>query len=248
MRKLLTGLTVLAAVVFAGTSYAANGTVDMSWDNCTPIVQDKSTTTPGIYSWFISELGNDSNHQGHETRVIYGNQTQTVPDAWRFDATGCETSAFVTLDHTAPAAVSKTCPSFSQAAATVPVKDLAFSDPVNDPYAATTMRIVIASGYGAPVTANPAVRYFLGSATFNLTSAVVGAGDGVTTCGGLEQSICFKLTLATYYDATLLQEISFDRAVAPGAPLFLTWNGPTACPAVPVRPSTWGAIKGQYRN
>ena len=247
MRKLLTGLSVLAALAFAGSSYAANGVVNFSWDNCAPVVQDKTTATPGNYAWYISELGNDTFHTGHQVRVIYANSTQTVPDAWRFDPSGCQTSPFVVLDHTAPAAVSKTCPSFSGIAGAVAVKDLNFTD-VNDPYATSTMRVVIASGYAAGANAVATTRYFLGSATFNLGAAVVGPGDGVTTCGGFEQPICFKLTTATYYDGTLLQEINFDRPVAPGDPLFITFNGPSACGAVPTRPSTWGTIKGQYRQ
>lgn len=250
MRKLLTGMTVLAALAFAGSSYAANGTVSISWDACSPVAQDKTTVppnTPGQYSIYLSEVGNDTFHTGHQVRVIYANSAATVPDAWRFDPAGCETSPFVTLDHTAPAAVSKVCPSFSQTAGAVAVKDLNFTD-VNDPYSTTTMRIVIASGYASGATAVAGTRYFLGSAKFDLGAAVTGPGDGVNSCGGFEQAICFKVTTATYYDGNLLQEINFDRAVAPGDPLFVTWNGPGGCGGVPARPTTWGTIKGQYRQ
>ena len=246
MRKLLTGFTVLAALAVAGTGYAANGVVDMSWDNCSPIVQDKTTTTAGVYSIYVSELGNDTFHRGHQVRVIYADQTASVPDAWRFDPVGCQGTAFVTLDHTAPAAVVKTCPSFSQTAGAVAVKNVDFTD-VNDPYALTTMRVVVASGYSDGATAIPTTRYFLASFKFDHTFSVVGATTPGSTCGGFEGSVCFKLTTATYADAALV-ETSFDRAVAPGAPLFVTFNGPAGCGGVPAKPTTWGSIKGQYRH
>ena len=247
MRKLLTGLMVLAALAFTSTSWAANGTVEMAWNGCVG-VQDITTTAAGQYSLYLSELGNDVPNNAYQVRVIYGDQTQNVPDAWRFDAAGCQGSSFITLDHLAPATVVKTCPSFQGALQSLQIKDCSFTPPV-DPYATTTMRIVLANSYPAGVTPNPAQRYFLARFLFDHSFSVAGPTNPGVNCGGFDSPICFKLTTATYLDMSPQpQEISFDRNVAPGAPLFVTFNGGAACSAVPARPATWGAIKGQYRN
>jgi hypothetical protein len=75
-------MTVLAALAFAGSSHAANGTVTISWDGCSPVVQDKTTippNTPGTYAIYLSETGNDTFHTGHQVRVIYANASATRP-------------------------------------------------------------------------------------------------------------------------------------------------------------------------
>ena len=241
MRKLLTGMMILGALATAGTSQAANGTVDLSWDVCSPPVTDKTTTAPGTYMMVASELGNDMFTTGYQIRAIYGDDTQNVPDAWRFDAAGCQGTGFVTLNHLPPAALSKVCPPFQQTAASLQIKDVAFTPPT-DPYSVNTMRIVLANAYPSGVTANPATRYFLISAIFDHTFSVVGAGTPGSTCGGFEKSICIKLSVAEFIDSNGAAQ-NFGRGNS-----VLTFNGAAACPAIPTRQQTWGQIKGQYRQ
>jgi hypothetical protein len=235
-------------VTLAGTSQAANGVIDMSWNVCAPVVQDITTTTPGQYSLYLSVLGIDQAHQAYEVTYIYSNSSSTVPDAWRFDPAGCQGSSFVTIDHLAPAAVSKVCPTFQGALQSVQVKDVAFVPPSDSRYLQTNMRVSLFNAYPAGIpTTNPATRYFLGRTLFDHTFSVVGPTDPGNTCGGFEQSICFKLIRGNYLDLAGT-EIPFDRNVAVGAPLFVTFNGPAGCAGVPAQAKTWGQIKNQYRN
>jgi len=236
MRKLLMGMAILSTLAVAGVSQAAVGTVDLSWDGCTGPI-DKDVTTPAIVNLFITELGHDQPHKAYDVRIIYGNATQTVPDAWRFDAEGCEGTSLITQDVT-----SKLCPPFWQnAAGALQIKKVEFSPP-QDNYEESLMRVLLANAYQDVNTVVPTTRYLLEVIKFDLTSAVVGAGSPPATCGGLEVPMCFKLSYATWLDLAG-NEIPFNRGVTQ-----VSANGATACPSVPVRPKTWGAIKGQYRN
>src|SRR6186713_2713466 len=89
MLTLRTGLALLTSLAFAGVSQAAIGTVDMTWDSCTGPV-DKTTNVAAPYSLFITVVGQDEPHKGYDVRFVYGNASQEVPDAWRFDEAGCE--------------------------------------------------------------------------------------------------------------------------------------------------------------
>jgi len=244
MRRWLFGLSGLAALAFAGASHATPGTLTLSWDNCSPVVVDKSTTTPGVYKIFVSEQGNDRLHRAYGVQLIYGNAGGTVPDAWRFDSLGCAGAARITLDVDAPGPVAASCPSFSQDGDTATLKSIDFSS-VFDPYPTGTLRVLMAAIYPA-VKAEPGTRYFLGSVTFDLSAAVPGPGDGSSACGGFEQAICFKLSSGNFIDVNNYDvELPFDRA---STPLLVTFNGPGGCSGVPARPTTWGAIKSQYRH
>jgi len=239
MRKLLMGLAILSSLAVAGVSQAAIGTVDMTWDGCTGPV-DKTTTVAQQWGLFITEIGHDEVQKAYDVRIIYGNATQTVPDAWRFDADGCEGGTVIFQDVT-----SKLCPPFSQnAAGALQIKKVEFSA-IFEPYATTLMKVLLANAYAnSPVTPVAGTRYLLERIGFDLTAAVPGAGSPPVSCGGYEQPMCFKLSYATWLDVNGA-EIPFNRS---SPTLSVSFNGPSACPAVPVQPKTWGAIKSQYRN
>lgn len=237
MRKMLMGVMLLSALAYAGVSQAADGTVNFTWDTCTGPI-DK-TPTPALANLYISVLGIDQLHKAYDVRFIYGNASQQVPDAWRFDVDGCETASLITQNVTA-----KACPAFQQAGTgALQIKKVQFS-PALDGYATSLMQVLLADAYQAVPSTNPATNYLLEQVVFDLTSAVTGAGAPPTTCGGLEEPMCFKISHATYLDLNGI-EIPFGRA---SSVVSVSANGPTACPAVPVQSKTWGAIKNQYRN
>jgi len=263
MRKLLSGLVVLAALAFAGTSFAAPGTVQMSWNGCnTTPVTDLAFTAgqAGTLNLFVFVTNQSDNTLSYQVKILYGNSTtKTVPDAWRFDPIGCQTSAFVTLNHQPPAAVSKTCLSFQDAGgphASLQIKDVNFV-PAGQGYATTLMLVQVANAYpngGAGNTPNPAVKYFLMDAEFNQSFASIGATPvDNSTCGGAETPVCFNLASATYIIADGSgAEVPFvfhgqstgDWLTAHEA---TTGTVPT-CQATPAQTRTWGSIKSQYRN
>jgi len=242
MRKLLFGLGILGILAVAAVGQAANGTVDMTWDSCTGPV-DKTTPVGAPYQLFISEIGLDQVHTAYDVRFIYGNASQTVPDAWRFETGGCQ-DGLLTID-----AASKTCPAFAQTAndSALQITRVEFS-PESERYATTLIRVVFAKAYrNTPITPVPTTRYLLGRFSFDLSAAVAGPTDPGVTCGEFEEPMCFKLSTAdwlTPWDVTQL-EFPFERA---NPALSASFNGPSACPAVPARAKTWGSIKSQYRQ
>lgn len=228
MRALFFGLAILASPAVAQT-----GTVEMSWDGCTGPI-DKTTSVGAPYDLFISVIGQGDGHKAYDVRFLYGNASQTVPDAWRFDLNGCETSSQVQQD-----VVSKTCPAFMQAGlGNLQIKKIEFS-PVTDGYPTTLMRVLLANAYQPVSTSDPGTRYLLEHVRFDLSAAVAGAGSPPDSCGGFEQAMTFQMTYATYLDLNGI-EIPFVRA----------YQGPkvTFNAQVPARPTSWGSIKSQYRN
>jgi len=226
---------------------AAVGTALMSWDACTPAVDNKNMTDPGPYSIFVSLLGNDMWTTSYQVRAIYADGNQTVPDAWRFDPEGCQGSNFVTIDHRPPAALSKTCPPMDQYVNSIQIKNVNFT-PFTDPYSTTTMRILLANAYLAGAQAEAATRYFLAGFTFDHASSVAGAGTPTQTCGGFESSMCFKLTVVEVYDESNNGGYPIPLGAWNTGSRVVTFNGGSACLAIPARATTWGTIKSQYRN
>jgi hypothetical protein len=241
MLKLRIGMMILSFLAFAGVSHAAIGTVDMTWDGCTGPV-DKTTNVAAPYSIFVTVIGHDEGHKGYDVRIIYGNASQQVPDAWRFDANGCEGSSLVTMDFN-----SKACPRFQQNSSgnVGPITKVEFSPPF-DPYPVTLMRALFAWVYSPDVTAvNPGTRYLLVRIGFDLSQAVPGPGTPGITCGGFEEPMCFRLSNASFLDTNNVEKL-FNRS---NPMLAVSFNGAGVCPgAVPAKPATWGSIKGQYRN
>lgn len=239
MLKLRMGLTLLTSLAFAGLSQAAIGTVDMTWDNCTGPV-DKTTNVAAPYSLFITVIGHDEGQKGYDVRVLYGNASQLVPDAWRFDADGCQGSTLISQDIS-----SKACPPFHQDSGhPLQIRKVDFS-PSFDPYPQTLMRVLLANVYDPVTSVNPGTRYLLERIGFDLTYAVPGPTLPPGTCGGFEQPMCFKVSSASFLDLDNIEK-AFNRSIQS---LAVSFNGPGACEgAVPVQVKTWGSIKNQYRN
>ncbi len=244
MRKLLTTMSALAALALAVPVQAADGVFNLSWDTCTGPLE-RTITADGLNFMYCSVIGHDVPHKAYDVKVIYGNgSTQTVPDAWEFDAPGCQGSSFVTLDNLAPAAVVKTCPSFQPPVQNLPIKDVS-KILTSLPYTGTLMRITVANSYpsASGENVNPAQRYFLARFVFDHTFSVTGAGTPGTDCGGLETSICFATANSTYLTLDN-QEIPFTNT----GNRTVSANGVGGCTPSPVKSTTWGAIKSQYRN
>ena len=85
--------------------------------------------------------------------------------------------------------------------------------------------------------------YTLGTFVFDHAQSVVGDGDGITTCGGVDRPMCIRLVAGTYLDP------SGAWITWPIDPSLISANAgdAAACLTVPARPATWGAIKAQYR-
>jgi hypothetical protein len=262
MRKLLTGLLLLGALAVVHQAHAAIGTVDISWDACTPIVVDKTTTATTPVGLVMSILGHDEFHQGYEVWGIMGTAARTTPDAWAFDAAGCQTPAGITIDHLSPVALSKTCPSFQGNAASVQIKAFDANAGVGDlTYDPNLRRFVLANAYPAGISTSLATqRYFLARFLFDHTFSVPGPGTPGVDCGGYENAVCFTLlpgsepgqpaTGRPWAKVNFLDQAGVTRQLPVGQ-MFATFNNAgnaMGCAAVPAVNKTWGQIKSQYRN
>src|SRR5262245_23303019 len=92
---------------------AAVGTVDLSWSACSPVVASLSRGAPGPISMYASVVGHDEPHTGYSFTVyVVPTPGSAVPDAWRFDAAGCQGTDRVELHYFPMGAISKACPAF----------------------------------------------------------------------------------------------------------------------------------------
>jgi hypothetical protein len=255
MRKLLTLLFTFTGLTVATLGHAANGVVELTWGTtCTPIVQD-ITPTAAPTSMMASVTGNDQTHNSYQVRFLIGDATHNVPDAWRFDAAGCQGAPFITINHLPPGSAAKTCPAFQGTNPSIQIKDYSFVAPGGQ-YASTLIRGVCANTYPAGFTSLAATRYFLTQFIFDHTSSVNGAGSPGVTCGGFETPMCIVLLQGDRSNQTQGGTTSFitlaDGLEHPFDPsltnYWLATHGQGACQGTPVENKTWGQIKSQYRN
>jgi hypothetical protein len=116
-------LLVLAAAAAAPGPATAVGTVDLSWNACSPVVPTLERGAPGPVTLFASVVGQDQAHKSYQVRLYIDAYPLAFPDAWRFDAAGCQGSSFIEIRHLPPAAVAKACPAMQGAVPGLQVKD-----------------------------------------------------------------------------------------------------------------------------
>ena len=246
--RTLLAFTFLAAVfAVAPSADSAVGTVDLSWNACSPVVASMSRGAPGPILMTASVTGHDVPHQQY-TVFLYVYEPPGFPlkDAWRFDAAGCQGSSRIDIRHIPPGSLQKACPPFSGINPTAEIESFQF-----DPFSQTS-RLLLNNAYPAGVTnSDPAKRYFLMSAMFDHTSSVVVAGTPGLTCGGFEQDIRISFTPPPCAGCSggaspprWLDVGGVEREFLIGQGS-LTFCG--SCEPVPAEATTWGAIKAAYR-
>jgi hypothetical protein len=232
-------LLVLAAAAAAPGPATAVGTVDLSWNACNPVA-------PGPVTLFASVVGQDQAHKSYQVRLYIDAYPLAFPDAWRFDAAGCQGSSFIEIRHLPPAAVAKACPAMQGAVPGLQVKDYSYNALTGQAYC------LLANSYPAGVLSpNPATRYFLMAVVLDHTYSVTGAGTPGVTCGGFEKDVTIDFDsgcIGRFCGPDLPRWLDMDGnehefAVGQGS---LTFCG--SCEPVPASATTWGSIKGQYRR
>jgi len=236
---------VVLLTVSAGVAHSQNGCARLSWDTCDPWVQDKTFSGPGLYRVVESMSGLTDPNVGTDSQISFPFLFGGTPDAWRFDANGCQTGTQLSVSGSgAPG-----CPAMGSN----PQTSYQFS---YDTYLGT-VSLHLTSSY-SEFTPSPATRYTLWQITFDHSYSSVGPSPpDNSTCGG----------------AQLSGQLNFDFAQvtpASGPPInlppcdvhmegfcgYLTWNGgmltdhlggPCSPVPVPVLPATWGRLKSLYR-
>jgi hypothetical protein len=232
-------------LAWAVLGQAATGAFDLSWNACAPVVKDVTVTGGEKLSLYASVIGFDMPNIGYQVQLEYANAAQTVPDAWRFDPAGCAWP-FGSVDHLAPNAVAKACPSLQGNQASLQSKGISLIPPESqNGNPGTNMQVFLFNYYPAGVSSvDPGRRYFLMRVEFDLTYSVTGVGSAGESCGGAEESLCFKLKRASYRGLGDV-EIPFGR---PPGTMTVTVNGAAGCTGpTPAAARTWGRLKDQYR-
>ncbi len=235
-------LVSLFAVAAFASSASAQGVASLNWDTCIGPL-DKAIVPGSAYGLVASVIGHSAPHKAYQVFVALGSGSAgSMRDAWRFDAPGCQGSAFITIDNLSPPLLSKACPSFQPAVQNLPVKDYSY-----DPVSGKT-RAVCANSYPAGDLDgnNPAQRYFLARFLFDHTFSAVGPTTPGETCGGVEQPVCAHFTSSSWLtlDNTEFEWAKNSEFVTASDP-----NNNTRCPgATPAQSASWGSIKAQYKR
>jgi hypothetical protein len=264
-----TGGVFIGLVLFLPGPAAGAPTIDLSWDQCSPIVSARMPASDPAATLYVSATGLDVPHSGFHVRMWFSTDlpcrgSTSTPDAWRFDAEGCQglSGAQVLL-----AVASKTCPP-----AAPPVRVLSttlehITDPVGNgpaPEPVGGMRVDVLASYAAQ-TPDPSQRYLLYAVRFDHTFSVNGPGTPGVSCGGYESPLCFALykgvnftvqgqcggllgldTQSTFFRTSDSQEVPFLLGHSYATFGLPAGTGMSCFEIVPAEPVTWGAIKSQY--
>jgi hypothetical protein len=228
----------------------AGGTIDLSWNACAPLQSSLLDPAAGPVSLYVSVSGHSIAHQAYQVWFVasIGASNPTLPDAWRFDAAGCQGSSFVSIDHLAPATVARSCPSFQGNLPSLQIEAFQLAPPALG--LPTTMGCgVLQNAYpaGNTVTTNPSARYFLARFLFDHSYSVAGATTPGVSCGGYDSPICISLVREK---CSWLDLSGVEYRFRPGQ-AFVTVDHARAradCRGDGVQPATWGGLKGQYRR
>jgi hypothetical protein len=248
-RSLLLGCIALAFGV--APARATTGTLRLAWNACSASPIDL-TVSPGQTSniRLVASLSGQSDPSlAYEVFVSYSDANHVVPDAWRFDPAGCQGGALAVINPFAPAALSKTCPSFAFAGdptlQSVPISAVELAPPPSG-LPVTAMLIGFANAMNRANAPSPGVTYFVMDVEFDESMGANGPSVPGTTCGGLEDGICFSVFRANTLLSDGVTELPFPIATNGG---MLTANAPGGgCLTTAAHPATWGSVKAQYHN
>jgi hypothetical protein len=196
----------------------------LSWDGCDPWVGDKLFFGPAHYRMVLSTSNASGDFSATDNTIRID---PFVPDAWRFDDSGCQTSALTSFSTSG----TKTCPAFQG------VGPLGITSFTYDPVAKTA-GLRLANAFNS-FTADPGVRYLLWTLDFDHQSSVIGPTVPGTSCGEADQSLEFVVASSEF----LLTSGDLVHPIA-SSEQRCTWNGD---PPVATKATSWGHLKGLYR-
>lgn len=237
MKRWLLTVTGIGAclILSACPPAAAQGLLRLSWDGCDPIVQNKDYLGDGrgqVATLVLSVSGCDLPNNGYRSWLVIG---PDVPNAWRFDVTGCQAGQLQVRHN----AVSKACPAF-QGSRPLGLYDYDFEE------GSRSVVLDIANTYDA-LSPLAGQRYTLWQAHFDHRLSTAGSGGG-GACDFAANALCFRVPGEVRTPELLLAEgglVPFGWEKD-----WVTWQDPANtihCPLIQVQESTWGKVKGLYR-
>ena len=215
---------VAALALVALTSGAAQAQfVRCSWNSCDPQVVNQSFAGPGVYNLVVSMSGADAPNVGTEVNVLL---FPAIPDAWRFDDSGCQTPSQILFNSNA---FSKTCPAM-RGTNPLPITHFGYNEGVG------TIRLFQAYDTFDP---DPSSRYTLWTIAFDHTYSQAGPGEP-GYCGGADAPVSIAVGRVEYAQEDGQKIIA---QTAPGDVNPCLWNQSV----VPTQSTTLGRVKSQYR-
>ncbi len=210
-----------APVTFVEAQGVTQPNLRLGWDTCDPYVRDKVFSGPAMYRLVMSVNNVTGSYSGYDFTVGFG---PMVPDAWRFDAGGCQGDGNATYSTTG----TKTCPSL-QGSGPLAITFFGYDQILK------TASLRLANTFNE-FPADPATRYTLWVLDFNHAMSVVGPTTP-GSCGGADDAMSIDVVKSEMLlTAGDLVHPLLDEAHA-------KWNGnPT-----PTVPTTWSRVKGMYR-
>ena len=235
----------IAIASVAWTPLAHATIIDLSWGgNCSPIVTSHDPSGAEPIRFVVSATGQGAPHKAYEFWIAISRPGDGLPDAWRFDAEGCQGRERIDIAH-ARVIDSKSCPNFQGANESIQIKNFQWA-PEFLGFPQPTAVAVMANTYPAGVTTtNPSTRSLLGSVLFDHTNSVAGVGEPGVSCGGYEESVCFRLI------GSRCNWLTLDGTEVPFVfgQWWLTFRNENEClSAVPAQNATWGLLKSRYRR
>ena len=231
----------------------ANPSLSFTWNSCTGPIQQASTG-PGTYSLYVTVTGVQAPHRAYEAWFSLAAVKGDVPDAWRFDESGCQGLSAIRFCPPSPLDVPSLvddCPVMwgkGRFLVIHGIRPWISQDPPGVP--SNGLVFELANAYDDVTTPDPNKRYFLYRVDFDHANSVAGAGTPGTSCGGFENDIvirpiasrCNWLTVppADQYPS----EVRFDLP----QPYAQFGDKETVSDTTPAALSSWGSIKAQYRR
>ena len=234
----------LAVTVALAASTDAHGhDLSMSWRSCFAPLTTHEQVSPGggFYTLSVSVAGQGLHH-GYEVRlrVTSPDGDGALPDAWRFDAAGCQLpTAFEGFTYV---------PVFTRcselAGAVQRTEALTYEYEPETASALITMRVVYGASHTPAASARPRIAAYI---RFHHGDSQVGPTVEGESCGGLERAVCIEDAGSGYLDDSLTLWPWSDGSVFATASTSST--PPEGCPpVVPVKRQSWGSTKVHYRN
>jgi len=221
---------VFALLLVLATPVAADPVAKLHWDTCDSAALTKSYAGPGTYTQVVTLSGIGETVKGVEVLIQLmfrgaNGCAVAAPDAWRFDAGGCQAGRVAASYAAAPG----DCPVLGS---TGRASLLGATD-------ATAPVIHVVSAFD-PVTLSADSTYTVVTLAFDQSQSVVGAShDGL--CGGVDLPGCAQIVGLSYLRPD-------NSVVNVGGAWSVAWQSADGCSFCdPAKPATWGRVKAEYR-
>ena len=250
MKRLLPGMSLVAAMLFVASSALAGG-LNLAWNNCASELGGVANRTSAcllnggtnsLVGSFVP-TANLTGVTGIEVvlDLITGDGTSNIPAWWDISGTGACRAGSLTANPTVNPA-NAVCIDWSNGAAAGGLAAYNTGGSIDPANAAAHRRIVA----GFAVSAASAADLIGGQEYFALNANINNAKTvGSPSCAGCSTPVCVVLNSINAVIGTSPGEFIGTGVTATSN--FATWQGVgPSCALVPTRNATWGQVKSLY--